>query len=279
MVESDSNLVDFFSKCDAFDLHVLLRAMTSKFSRFSKKLVERYPTEKDIPNANTPKRMQLSKEMLQLLQWYGSDTFAYGYRTLVFKKGGCYYHQILRDVAKKLNHLQNRKDRQKLPRVDSVDGWESRICSLLLASTVKGKTSKEVATMFEEAGLEAEAAKDVAKQFVPGALVGISFPIAVKILGKKTVTILVKEIIIKLTSIRLGEEAATQMAKRLLIKFPQKFFAKILSGIGWYLLGIDLILFFSSPAKRITFSVVPMISALRSLDRIKSLDAYEQKDQ
>ena len=272
MVESDSNLVDFFSKCDVFELLTLLKAMKSHYSPFSKKLVKRYPTENDIPNANTPERMELSNEMLQLLQWYGSNAVAYGWRKVTVRRGGCHYHKILRDVAKRLNHCQKRKDRKELPKVDSVDGWESRICSLLLASAIKGKTSQEIAIMFEEAGLDAEAARTAAMHFVSGAVVGISLPIAVNILGKKTVTILVKEIIIHLTYKRVGKEAATQMAKRLLLTTPQKVFAKIISGIGWLLLAIDSALFLSSPARRVTIPVVSMISALRSLDRLKNLN-------
>lgn len=271
MVESDSNLIDFFSKCSSFELHALLRAMTSRFSPFSKKLAEQYPTEDDIPNVNTPERAELSNKMLKLLRWYGSNAITFASRKIATKEGGCHYHRILRDVAKILNLSQKRKDRKKLPKVASVDEWESLICSILLASAVKGKTPQQVATMFEEAGLDAEAAKSAAKQFAPGAVVGISLPIAVKILGKKTVTQLVKVIIINLTYRRLGKEAASQMAKRLLIKFPQKFFARVISGIGWLLLAVDVILLFSSPAKRITVPTVSMISALRSLDRVNSL--------
>lgn len=272
MVESDSNLIGFFLECDPFELHTLVRAMKSRLSPFSRKLAEQYPNMNDIPEAYTPERTELSIKMLKVLRWYGSNAIAYGRRKIVIKEGGCHYHRILRDTARILNLSQKRKNRKKLPKVASVAEWEELICSFLLASTLKGKNPEEVATMFEEAGLDVEAAKSAAKQFVPSTAVGMSLPIIAKFLGKKTITRLIEQVLIQLTYRRIGKEAAKQMAKRLLVKVPQKTFVKLVSGVGLLLIAVDAILFFSSPARRITVPTVSMISALRSLNRLKSMD-------
>lgn len=268
-VKSDHDLFEYLSNCDAFELHTIISAMKSKFSKTSNILIAQYPCDTDLPCANTTERKELSKKIVRLFHWYGSNAIKYGIKKLFVKKDGCHYHEILRDTAKILNKSQKKKDRKELPKVASADEWEDLICSLLLASAVKKKTPEQIAIMFQEAGLEAEAAKFAAKQFSPGCIVGISIPIAVKILGKKTVTILLGKILIQLTYKRIGKKAAIEMAKRLLIKLPQKTFAKIISGIGWILLATDTIFFLSSPARRITVPTISMISALRSLKRLE----------
>ncbi len=268
IADSDKNVVAFLSKCGVVELHILLLAMKSNLSKYSKNLIAQYPKSSDLPIADTPKRLELSNDMLKLLRWYGSDTIAFSSRKLFKKTGGCHYHQILRDTAKVLNRSNKKRDRKKLPKVASVDEWEDLICSLLLIATVKKKTPEQIAIDFQESGLERDAAISAAKQFAPGSIVGITLPVAVKILGKKTVTILLEKVLIQLTYKRIGKEAAMQMAKRFLVKFSQKTFAKIISSIGWILLGADAVFFISSPARRITVPTVSMISALRSIEKL-----------
>ncbi len=268
-VKSDKNLVAFLSKCGIEELHILLLSMKSKLSKSSKKLLVRYPKPINLPPADTPERIKLSNEMLELLQWYGSNTIAFGGRKILNNNKSCHYHQILRDTAKILNKSQKRKSRITLPKVATVDEWEEKVCSLLLAATLKNKSPEDIATMFQEAGLEKDAAISAAKKFAPGGIVGVTLPLAVKMLGKKTVTILLEKILIQLTYKRIGKEAAMQLAKRLLIKVPQKTFAKIISVIGWLLLGLDAIFFVTSPARRITVPTVSIISALRNINKLE----------
>lgn len=272
MIESNHSFVDFLSKCSSFEFHTILRAMKSSLSPTSLELTKQYPSEDDVPEPNTPRRKELAEKSLKLLQWYGSNAILYVTKKVFSESEVCYYHQILRDTAKTLNRLEKRKNRRKLPKVASVEEWENLVCSFLLASSISGKSRQDIAEMFEEAGLDLETAKVVAKKFGPGGVVGASLPVLVKILGKKTVTILIEQIIVRLTYKRIGREAAIQMAKRLLKKAPQKTFAKIASSIGWILLASDAVFFFISPARRITVPTVSMISAFRSLDRLESMD-------
>lgn len=271
--ESDKDLVAFLSKCGDQELHILLQAMKSHFSKSSKKLLVQYPKPNSLPSPDTPERIKLSHRILKLLQWYGSNTIAFGSRKILNKGGCCHYHQILRDTAKVLNRSQKRKYRKKLPIVATIDEWEDIICLLLLEATIKQKSPEKIAIMFQEAGLEREAAISAAKQFTLGSVIGISLPLVVKILGKKTVTILLKKILIQLTYKRIGKEAARQLAKRLLVKIPQKTFAKIISGAGWVVLAIDVVFFITSPARRITVPTVAMISALRSIEKLNNMQA------
>jgi hypothetical protein len=242
---SDEYLVEFLLKCGKAELLVLLR----------------------------------TEEIVALLRWYGSNAFAYGWRKITHRDGGTHYCRILRDTTKVLDKFQKRKildifrtrkNRKPLPQVASVEDWEDLICALFVGTAFKNKSPEQIAVMFQEAGLEAAAAKYAAKQFGPGtAAVGLS--LLVKILGKKTTKAIIEAMIVRITQERAGKGVANLLVKRLLLKVPQKTVAKTLTVLGWVLLVLDAICFSASPARRITVSTVSLISALRTRERLGKL--------
>jgi len=268
--QSDKYLVEFLSKCGNVELHALLNMLRSRFSLVSKKLVNRYPNQDNIPDAGSQRRAELAEEIANLLRWYGSNALAYAWRRIAHKDGGTKYHKILRDTAKVLNNFRKRKCRMQLPRVASVEEWEGLVCALLVENAFKNKRPENIAVILKEAGLEKEAAAEAAKKFGPGAT-SVGLPILVKILGKRTVKLIIEEVIVKMTQRRLGKDAALRLAKRLLIKVPQKTAARTLIIVGWVLFALDAVCFLASPARRIVIPAVSFISGLQTRKRIDNL--------
>jgi len=89
--QSDKYLIEFLSKCSNVELHILLQMLRSRFSPASKKLVKRYASEHDIPDAGSQRRAELAEETDNLLRWYGSSAFAYVWRRIIYKDGGTNY--------------------------------------------------------------------------------------------------------------------------------------------------------------------------------------------
>lgn len=268
--QSDKYLIEFLSKSGNVELYTLLNMLRSRFSPFSKKLARRYSNQHNIPDAGTQERAKLAEEICNQLRWYGSNAFAYVWRRIARKDGGVHYHKIFRDTAKVLNKFRRRKGRIQLPRVASVEEWEDLICAILLKNACKNKSPEEVAVMFQQAGLEAEAAKQAARQFGPGTT-SIALPLLVKILGKKTTKAIIEKVVVKITQRSLGKNAAGLLAKRLLIKVPQKTAARTLTLVGLVLLAIDAICFSASPARRITIPTVALISGFQTRERVDNL--------
>lgn len=274
MENSDESLFIFLVKCNNCEVFYLIKYLKSKFCKGSLKLSRLYPNEDSVPNPNTEERIKLAEDTIELLRWYGSNAIAYGLRKVAKKEGGVHYHHILHDAAKIINKTQKRKERKKLPRVASVPEWEELITEILLSkalNNLRNKSSHEIANMFKEAGLEKEVAENAAKIYGTGA-VGISLPMLTKTLGKRTVKMLIENIIIQITQKRLGKDAAVALAKRLVLKFPQRVIVKMLNIIGWIWLSVDVLLFATSPARRITIPTVAFISTLRTRERTAEND-------
>jgi len=72
-----------------------------------------------------------------------------------------------------------------------------------------------------------------------------------------------------LTEAGLEEDAAKALAKRLIIKFSQRTILKLVSVIGWLFLALDVALFMTFPARRITIKAVPYIALLRVRNQLK----------
>jgi len=132
---------------------------------------------------------------------------------------------------------------------------------------LKDKSVEEMAVMFQEAGLAEEAAKDAAKKFGPGASV-IGLPMLAKLLGKKTLKNLLEELIVVVVGKWIGKDSARILAVRLLGSVAQKMVRKIVVGVGWSLVVLDVVLFLAAPAKRVTVPSVSLIAALRTRERL-----------
>jgi len=260
---SDKSLVVYLSECSAIEVRTLIGFMESSLSRTSKQLAEQYETVENIPRAPSKKRRELAEALVGLLRWYGSDAIAYVARWAFGKEPGVHYHEIVRDVAKQINGNLKKKNRRDLPRVASVNEWEELIVEMLLSGVFKDRTQEETAQMLQEAGLDQDAAVNAARKFGPG-LSGVTLPVLVQTLGKKTVTVLLKDILFAVTYKFVGKEAAKKLAQRLIIKFAQRSWAKFISTIGWALVGVDVLLFTTSPATRITVPAVAAISVFRT---------------
>ena len=267
MERSDRSLADYVSTADPFVVHALIKAMKSNLSGTSRHLAKSFLEPTDIPEAGSQERQNLAESMVDLLRWYGSNAVAYAARRVFQGDGGCHYRQMLRDVAKALGRKLKRKDRPKIPRVATDEDMEQLIAEQMLGIALRGKKPDEISQMLLEAGLEAEAAAAVAKEYGPG-LSGLALPALAKVLGKKTVTALMEQVIIYVAYRKLGKQGAIQLARRIVTKLPQKTWSKMFHAAGWAILAGDLVLFVTSPAKRITIPTVAMVSALRVRERL-----------
>jgi hypothetical protein len=169
---------------------------------------------------------------------------------------------IVRDVAKVINKNLKRKDRRQLLRIATVAEWEKIVVELLVGGAFTGKTHDEIAQMLQEAGLDEEAARAAAKKFGPG-LAGLGLPLLVKVLGKKTVVVILEQIFIALVYRYIGREAAKTLAKAIFRILTQQAWKRLLGLIGWILVVIDVLLFAAAPARRITVPTVAAISIFR----------------
>jgi len=267
MGPSDTQLIEYLTKCDAVALHSVVVSLKSKLSGSSGELAERYPTPESIPNTRTKARKDLAQAVVGLLRWYASDSIAFLFRKVFSGDGGIHYHEIVRDVANLLNGRLSKKDRVKIPKAASVAETERVIIQVLLRLSFKDKSQEEIAQVLKEAGLEKDAAWAAAKKYGAG-LSSVTIPVLTKILGKKTVKVLIERIMVAILSKTIGKEAASAIAKRLLIQVSQKAITRFLNVVGWILAGLDVLLFTTSPAKRMTVPTVALIAVFRERDRL-----------
>ena len=268
MSSSNEQLIEFLSGCEQAIVHTWMLFLKSRLSRKSLKLCKKYDSPENIPEQNTPERKELARELVNLLSWYGSNSLAYGGRKLTKPAASKQYNAIAMDVAKIIRRRLPRKQRPDIPRAPGVSELEAIIAEMLIAIVFHNKSTDEIHQILEEAGLEKDVAAEAARKFGPG-ISAITLPILTKILGKKTVTVIIEQVIISITSKRLGKEAAKAFAKRMLIKFPQKAITRFINIIGWILLAIDALLFVTSPARRMTVKAVPFIALSRVRNLVK----------
>lgn len=267
---SNKSLLEFLIKCEKYELFYVIKFLKSHFCLESKEMLKKYPNTDLVPHQNTNERKKIAEKILSILTWYGSNSIAYGYRKILKKEGGVDYYSIVQDVAKILNNSLSKKERKKIPRVATVSELEELITEILLTKAkdnLKEKTPSEIAKMFMEAGLEKEAAEKATKVYGMGSI-GVTLPMLTKALGKRTVKALIENTIINITKKRLGNDAAKLLAKRLLLKLPQKTIIKTINLIGWIWLSVDIICFSTSPARRITMPTIAFISAMRVRDKM-----------
>ena len=266
--KADQDLVRFLTLCGKAEVFALTRIIRSNLSPASKEVADRYGNPSDIPEPRSSQRRKLAVELVNLLRWFGSDLITSGINKVLGRPGRVHYQEILRDVAKLINGQLDKKDRIALPRVASVDELEGIVVRCACGLAIKDKTHDEIAQMFVEAGMEKDAARDVAAKFTPRAFAYMALPALVKLLGKRTVTHLVEALITGVVAKTAGKETAKMLAKRLAMIFSQRSIAWFIGFVGWLLLVIDAMLLASGPAKRITVPAVCLLSALRVHDRL-----------
>lgn len=271
MGSSNAELVQYLSGCDSVEVHMLITLMRSRLSPRSKGIAKRYPAPESIPQRGSEERRELANSVVSLLRWFGSNSLAYNARRVFGKEAGTDYSRILRDVAKIMNGHLKRRERIDLPRLATVAQWEEIIVNLIITRVYKNMSSEEIAQMLREAGLDEDAARAAAKKFGPG-MGAIALPVLVNLLGKKTVTVVLGQLLVAVTYRFVGKEVAETLAKRLMIIMVKKSWARLVAVVGWVLLGIDILLFATSPATRITVPAIAGISLFRVRQRLQDAE-------
>lgn len=269
---SSAELEDYLTESESSEIHALIGLMYSRLSPESRKLATEYAQPGAIPPSCSEARRRLCGRIVALLGWYGSNAMAYGWRRLLRVDAGKPYLGILRDVVKVLNHQLPRKERQALPLATGVSDFEQKVTEILLRLRFHEKTAEEIVQILRESGLEKDIAKDVVRRYGPG-LASVGLPMLSTFLGKKTVMVMVQQMVVAIVGRYIGREAALQMAKRLAVKVAQKTLTRLINWVGWVLLAADVTMFACAPARRITVKVVLFIA----LNRVgKQMESTEQ---
>jgi hypothetical protein len=265
---SNAELEKFLRRCEQLDVHALIHLTRSRLSPTSKRLAKTFAEAEEIPPSGTEERKELCTAVVNLIGWYGSNSFAYVKRRFSKGNGAKSYMGITRDVLRLLNRRLPRKERHRIPRATGVAELEQKVVEILLAMRFHNKETNEIVQILEESGLEKDVALDIAHRHGPAGLAGASLPILAKILGKKTVMTMVQQTLVAIIGKFISEEAAKTMAKRLAVKMAQKTLTRLISFIGWIWLALDVLFFATSPARRMTIRTVPYISLIRVRDRL-----------
>lgn len=232
-------------------------------------LRKRIASPEHVPQAGD-ERLELIKEIVKELCYFGSNNFAYLGRWIVGQERGVRYHTIVYDVSLALN--RNLKKKADIPRVASVEERERMICGQLLGAIFDGKDELQIATMLDEAGLGGDAAKPAAIKAAVQAGAGSLLLALTKLLGKRAVKELLCAIAYKIVAQKVGKEAAEQLVKVIVKKIPQKTFSRLLGWIGALLIVKDVI-DLASPGLRVTIPVVALIAMLRQSETLREVES------
>jgi hypothetical protein len=263
---SSAELENYLCACESCEVHALIELMRSRLSPESEKLAKEHLSLDSIPSPRSEDRQKVCGRIVALLGWYGSNAVAYVWRKTFQVQAGKPYLGILRDVVRGLNRRLPRKQRQVLPLAASVSDFEQKVVEILLRLRFHKKSPEEIVQILQESGLEEDIAKEVAGRYGPG-LASVGLPILTAILGKKTVMVMVQQLLVAIVGRYIGKEAASLMAKRIAVKIAQKTLTRLITWVGWALLALDIAMFAAAPARRITLKAVPfMISRDRDDD-------------
>lgn len=267
-VELESALAEWPSD----ELHALIKLLESRFSPASRRLVKAYPSADAVPPPHTPSRRDVARQVVDLVGWYGANSLGFLYRKAQGRDGAKAYLGILRDVANLRNRRLKRKNRAEIPAGLGVRDLEERVVGLIFSINFEGKSIAEIIQILEEIGLERDVAEDVAKRHGPTLTAGAGVATLVKILGKRTLMHIVQQMMIAIVSRHIGREAAIAMAKRLAVVVTQKTLARLVAGVGWMLVAVDVVSFTTGPARRVTVKAIPFICLIQMQRRLAADD-------
>ena len=268
MRTSNDELVEYLCSCPSEECFLILKGMESVFSPDSNALMQKCLTVESIPAQNSCERQLIARSAVDLLRWYGSDAFAYGFRNMFADHPGVSYSEILRDVALLLNKQLDKQQQIDILPLASVAEIEEMVVRLTLGLSFKDKTEQEIAAILEESGLSRGAATDAAKPFAYRGAAGIALTVLIQLLGKKTVQLILERVIFGIVTRVVGKEAAQALARRLLIQVTQKALLAWLTIITVIWTITDVGMFLSAPAKRITVPTVILVSSFRVRHRL-----------
>lgn len=263
MSTSNDALAASIRTWDAAEVHGLIGMLHSTLSPTSQRLAKHYPAAKHVPAAGTEARGELAEELVNLLGWYGANALAYGGRRLVHGDGAPPYLRIARDVARSVERNRPRTKRRALPRVASAEQLEQFIVESLVDQAFTTLSTEDLVQVLQESGMDHDAAINAVRRYGPTGLGGAALRELAVGIGKRTFTQVLEKMLVAWTKRYLGKEAATQLARRIITRWPQKAFLRAATGLGWALVVLDAAMFLSSPARRITGKAVPYIAIVR----------------
>ena len=261
----NNNLIDYLSNCNedvVFNLTLMLDSLLILKNPF-----DNIKDISDIPEQNHPNRLKISKEIVELIRYYGSHNAAYYTRMAIGKDPGVHYSEVLRDTL----HTLYEDKKNPLPKLMAVSDMETKITEIILKKYISGKTAAELSEMFASNGhvLTEDEINQIAKGHAMKSGTGSLLILLVKLVGKKAIKEFIKEAVIYIIAKKVGKDAAIKIAEKFFSKIAQKTIASIISGIGVALLAWDFI-DLGGPATRQTIPCVAMIAACRTIDRVQS---------
>jgi uncharacterized protein YaaW (UPF0174 family) len=284
--KSDEDLAAYLTHCDKETLAAAFELMNSIFSVESRDL-RKYSEAENIFVASTPERKALAERAVERLKYFGSDSFAYAGRKLFRKDPGVTYREILKDVALMMNReLREPIDAPfgigrllrmfgivkssaiEIPRMGTARDYERVVVELLLADLIRSKSREELHEMFLECDLSNEEAKRAVREVTKSGSAGALLIILVRLLGKKAVKDIILAIVYEMIAKYLGREIAEKIIEQIGKKSTQKIFAAIVSGVGWVLIGYD-VLTLAGPATRITVPTAAFLASMRTAENLE----------
>lgn len=282
---SDQHLINFLTECEGEILASTFELMNSVLS-FESGRVKIFTNPDNVAALSTDERRKLAVQAVERLGYFGSDSFAYASRKLIRMQPGVNYQIMVRDVAVLLNNELRKPFDMPLgsgkalkffsiahgkpliiPKVASVSDYEKIIVELLLSNFIEGKSIDELGEIFRGCDLDREQATMAALKLSKFGVTGTMLIFLVRLLGKKAVKEIVLVIVAQLLEKYLGREATRRIMEKLAKKTTQKVFAKIVSGIGWALIGVDIIKL-GGAATRITVPTVAFLSSVKTVSAL-----------
>jgi hypothetical protein len=263
---ANQQLVSFLNKTDKETFLLVARVLTTATHPRFRATINKLHHDKGVPQADTPERLALSRKVASHLRYMGSHDLMCGLRLLTGKEAQANYMDVIRDCARQLNR-RIKLHKFTLPAAGSLEQYEEIIVGELLQISFAGKSTEEIATILEDAGLEHKAAVNLALDLTKLGVPGVGIAALCKALGKKQITDIVILALQNILARIIGKEAAAKLLEELLKKVPQNTVKLWLRMLGNGLMAIDAIHFVCSPARRVVIPSVALISVLRYQER------------
>lgn len=263
-MSENNKLINYLSNCDKEVVFHLTLMLDSLF--ILKNPFDYINNVSDIPEKNHPNRLVISKDIVNLIRYYGSHNAAYYTRMIIGKDPGVDYSEILRDVLAALC----KGNKKTPPKLMSVSDMETNITEIVLQKYISGKTAVELSEIFYSNGhiLAKDEVNQKIKEQLSKVGTGSFLIFLVNFLGKEAIKDFIKEAMIFIIAKKAGKDAAKNLAEKIFNKISEKTISNMISGIGLSLLAwnvIDL----GSTATRQTIPCIAMIAACRTIDEIK----------
>jgi len=263
---ANEQLLSFLEEVDDGMLLVVLQMLDTATHPVFRRNVIKPAIANGLPGAGTSQRKILARQIALHLRYMGSHDLMCGMRLLRGKEAQTNYMNVVHDCAKQLNR-QIKKRKLELPKAGGLETYEEIICEQLLQISFQDKSEEEIAAVLQDAGLEKSSAASMAKKTALGGAPGAGILLLCKLLSKKQIYELMKEVIKHLIHKIVGKEAAEKLIAALLKKVTQRKLVLILRTAGWAWMAADAAHFMCSPAQRVTIPCVSLISALRYQQR------------